>query len=626
MKKLFSLAILLFAVVAQSTAASYTTVTVKDSISTNTTWTNNQQYLLKGYVYVTSGTTLTIEKGTIIRGDKDTKGALIIERGAKIMANGDYNMPIIFTSNQPQGSRSYGDWGGVIVCGKAPVNWTAGEAQVEGGPRSFYGGTDAADNSGSMTFVRIEFGGIAFSPNNEVNGLTLCGVGNGTTIHHIQVSYSGDDSYEFFGGTVNAKNLISHRSWDDDFDSDNGFSGMVQYGIVLRDPYAADQSGSKAIETDSYLAGTIDGKTDNSKATKAVFSNMTLIGPLVNAASSAYDNQFVAGVHIRRGSSLSLYNSIVMGWPAGIVIDESSSSYGSTTKNIGLNDLMIKSNIIAGNGMGLPVNFPQGVDTNKNIMYVKDGARNLTPTTANADSAITGNCDFSPYAGPFTMLQTVSGFSRNLQYASATNGARLQAPFDLTSPKFYPTSTSPVCFNNGKNWLDQTISGLKAFDPTKAINTDTTGLYTNYNAPGIIPNFTDTKTNNSFFDKVNFVGALAYNTGDWTVGWSNYDPNNTFYDYVVGIKEIATNIEAAVVYPNPAVNSATVKVTFTNTTDLNITVVDMTGRKVQDVFSGNNISGTQIFAINTQTLTAGMYFVNITTGEAQKSIKLSIAK
>src|ERR1051326_4791287 len=160
------------------------TINVQDSIFTNTHWTACNQYVLYGYVYVVNGVTLTIDPGTIIKGDKNTKGTLIIERGAKIIANGNASQPIIFTSNQPMGSRTYGDWGGVILCGKAPVNWLAGYGQVEGGPRSLYGGTNPHDNSGSLSYVRIEFGGVAFSPNNEVNGLTLCGVGDATSIDH----------------------------------------------------------------------------------------------------------------------------------------------------------------------------------------------------------------------------------------------------------------------------------------------------------------------------------------------------------------------------------------------------------------------------------------------------------
>ena len=121
-------------------------------------------------VYVTYGAILTIDSGVIIKGDKNTKGTLIIERGAKIIAKGTKTAPIVFTSNQPAGARAYGDWGGIIICGSAPTNWTAGQAQVEGGPRSFYGGTNPNDNSGVLEFVRIEFPGVAFSPGHEVNG------------------------------------------------------------------------------------------------------------------------------------------------------------------------------------------------------------------------------------------------------------------------------------------------------------------------------------------------------------------------------------------------------------------------------------------------------------------------
>ena len=307
-----------------TTVLAYPTVTIQGDITSNRRFSADSQYLLKGYVYVTSGNTLSIDAGTIIRGDKNTKGSLIIEKGAKLIAAGTATKPIVFTSNQAAGNRYPGDWGGVILCGTAPVNWNGNDAIVEGGPRSHYGGSNPADNSGTMQYVRIEFAGIAFSPNNEVNGLTLCGVGTGTTLDHIQVSYSGDDSYEWFGGTVNAKYLIAFRGHDDDFDSDNGWNGKVQFGVSMRDPLDADQSGSKCYESDSYQPGlTASGINDTTAATRPVFSNMTNVGPLNSATSTAWDNQYVAGLHIRRGSAMSLINSIVIGWPCGILFDES---------------------------------------------------------------------------------------------------------------------------------------------------------------------------------------------------------------------------------------------------------------------------------------------------------------
>jgi hypothetical protein len=146
-------------------------VILSGNITTNTTLTSNNTYLLNGFVYVKSGATLTIEPGTIIYGDKASKGALIIEQGGKIMAEGTMDRPIVFTSALPAGQRSYGDWGGVILCGRAPINVLGGTATIEGGVGSIYGGNDPDDNSGVLRYVRIEFPGIAFQPNNEINGL-----------------------------------------------------------------------------------------------------------------------------------------------------------------------------------------------------------------------------------------------------------------------------------------------------------------------------------------------------------------------------------------------------------------------------------------------------------------------
>ena len=150
-------------------------LTIKGKITTNTTWAAKNKYLLEGFVYVESGATLTIEPGTIIKGDKSTKATLIIKPGAKIIAEGTKLKPIVFTSNQPKGSRNYGDWGGLIILGKAIVNKSP--ATIEGENISTFGGSDENDNSGILKYVRLEFGGIAFETDKEVNGLTLGGVG-----------------------------------------------------------------------------------------------------------------------------------------------------------------------------------------------------------------------------------------------------------------------------------------------------------------------------------------------------------------------------------------------------------------------------------------------------------------
>lgn len=387
----------------QNTAYGAPTVTIPAGhITSNTTWTKNNVYLLNGWVYVNDGVTLTIEAGTVIRGDKTNKGALIIEKGGKLIANGTVSEPIVFTSNQSAGSRAYGDWGGVIICGKAPINVSGGSGTIEGGVGSTYGGSDAADNSGSLQYVRIEFPGIAFVTNSEINGLTLGGVGSGTTIDNIQVSYSGDDSFEWFGGTVNAKHLIALRGWDDDFDTDFGYSGMVQYAVSLRDPAVADQSQSNGFESDNDATG-----TTNAPFTSAIFSNVSLFGPLATS-STTINTLYRRSAHIRRNSKLQVYNAVFAGWPTGLYIDGNTAQANATN-----GDLKVRNSVIA--GMTTPIDVPASQTWNQaaaTAWYNTASFKN-TILTANTELGVTD-------------------------------------AFNLASPKFYLTSGSVL--NTGSYW------------------------------------------------------------------------------------------------------------------------------------------------------------------------------
>lgn len=318
---------------------------VEGTAASNFTFTSDKQWLLHGFVYVSDGATLTIEPGTVIKGDKNSKGTLIIQRGAKIHAEGNAGQPIVFTSNQPVGSRDYGDWGGIILCGRASNNQPGGEALVEGGPEAYYGGGNSpndADNSGILRYVRIEFPGIALQPNQEINGLTLGAVGSGTTIDHIQVSYSGDDSYEMFGGAVNMKHIVAFRGWDDDFDTDNGYRGKVQFGMTLRDPAIADQSGSNGFESDNDASG-----TTATPYTMPIFSNVSLFGPYVVAGGTP-NVQYKRAAHIRRNSRLNLYNTVLAGYPTGLLLDGTPTEAAATG-----NKLQVRSTVVAGCTMPL---------------------------------------------------------------------------------------------------------------------------------------------------------------------------------------------------------------------------------------------------------------------------------
>ena len=429
-------------------------------------------YLLKGWVYIAAGSELTIEPGTVIKGDKTTMASLVVEPGAKIIAQGTAQQPIVFTSAQPAGSRRPGDWGGLIICGKAPNNQTT--MQIEGGPRTKHGGNDVHDNSGVLSYVRIEFAGYPFQTDKEINGLTLGSVGDATTIDHVQVSYSNDDSFEWFGGTVNCKNLICYNGWDDDFDTDNGFSGHVQYGLVVRNSKIADKSQSNGFESDNCADG-----ANVDPHTTAVFSNITFLGP--KATDDKFENttdyingggynpnngsalgRFQAAMQIRRGSNLNCINSVAVGFPIGLILD---GEKGNTQQLASNGKLKLQNVWLAGMDV-------LGSDANK--LY--------------EDVLVTGyDADMNPIKDA-----TQPSFSSTFFKAQKGNAVKTIADLLLTGSALYgfnfmPAPTSPL------------LSGA-AFDAVSS----------------------------SFLTPVSFIGAFNA-TEDWTAGWANFDPQNTNY-------------------------------------------------------------------------------------------------
>lgn len=399
-------------------------------ITTNRTLKANVVYKLRGLVYVTNGAILTIEPGTKIVGELNKQGGLVITRSSKIIADGTADKPIVFTSEAANPTR--GDWSGVILLGNAPTNSSfngvQGIGEIEGGVNNSDGlglyGTpitqsqNPVDNSGILRYVRIEYAGYAFLPDKEINGLTFGGVGSGTVIDYVQVSYANDDSFEWFGGTVNCTHLISFRTLDDDFDTDNGFSGKVQFGISLRDSAVADISKSEAFESDNDANG-----SQIAPKTKAVFSNMTVIGPretLTNMGS----NLFLAGAQIRRNSSESIFNSIIMGWPIGLLID---ASKGYPTDNNIPDSLFVQNTIIG--GCNVPVKYapstatPTGATDASILAWFNLATSGNTILTNNSDVQLTAaynytNPDFTPVAGSpaltgasFSHVKLLQGFT-----------------------------------------------------------------------------------------------------------------------------------------------------------------------------------------------------------------------
>ena len=431
-------------------------------------------YTLKGWVYIAAGAELTIEPGTVIKGDKQTMAALIAERGGKLIAKGTKDAPIVFTSAQAAGSRRPGDWGGIILCGKAPHN--AGEAQIEGGPRSKHGGNDPHDNSGVLSYVRVEFAGYPFATDQEINGVTLGSVGDGTQIDHVQVSYSNDDSFEWFGGTVNCKYLVAYRGWDDDFDTDNGFSGQVQYGLAVRDPRIADKSQSNGFESDNDASG-----STATPVTSATFSNITFIGPRQGASDFANTADYITGgklnpnngsglglfqaaMQIRRGSRLNCINSVAMGWPIGLIID---SEKGDTRTQAQNGNIRLQNVWFANMGV-------TGSDANKEY---RDIWLNYVDKKAVQDESKT-----SSYSTQFFLSQTGNRTADVAELLLTGSGKYTGLNVD-----FMPTATSPMT-------TAASFSGVSG----------------------------------SWFDHVNYIGAFG--AGDnWLDGWTNFDPQNTAY-------------------------------------------------------------------------------------------------
>ncbi len=509
-------------------------VPVSGNITANTTWTKDNIYLLTGFVYVKSGATLTIEAGTLIKGDKPSKGTLIITRTGKISAAGTECEPIVFTSNQPIGDRAPGDWGGIILLGDAPINIKDSasglpiDGIIEGGVdnASFdgrYGGTNAGSNSGTMQYVRIEYPGIAFVLNNEINGLTFGGVGTGTTIDHIQVSFSGDDSYEWFGGTVNCKNLIAFKGTDDDFDTDFGYSGHCQFLLAVRDTAYYDAAGaSNTFESDNNATG-----SSATPLTSSVFSNVTTIGPKSTVSFPA-PSYFKRGAHIRRNSTQSIYNTIFMGWPIGEFID------GTSTKaNYTAGTLELKNNVWAG------------------------CSRNHEAAFDSANVPLMGNS--------------------NTFYAAATE-AMLADPFNATAPNAIPSAGSPVLMG---------------------------------------ASFSAANLSSSFFDNtVTFRGAFG--TTNWMTCWTNFDSENTPY---TSVNEIS-NLNNIKVYPNPFTNKFVVNVNATETTNLNISLVDISGRIIKQIMNDAVSAGLNTYSINTENLQGGIYFVKIQSNNEATTLKM----
>jgi hypothetical protein len=421
------------------------TMTVSSNITTNTTWSAGQTVLLQGQIYVTSGAVLTIQPGVVVRGSSSVAGSgLFITTGSKLMAVGTASNPIVFTSDQPAGSRTQGDWGGLILMGLANNNNPGGINNIEGITASsltqYGGGTSPNDNdnSGDLEYIRIEFPGYVYAANKEINGLTFGAVGRGTVIDNIQVSFSNDDAFEWFGGTVNCKHLVAYRCLDDDFDTDNGYNGYVQFCLGVRDPNISDNptvSTSEGFESDNDPTG-----STTAPLTSAIFSNVTDIGPLRGVVTATYSSGFRRGVRLRRNTNLKIFNSLFMDHPNGVMIDGTACENNATS-----GALKYMYNINAGNKAGKVTECV------------------ISPTVASTFTC----CMPAWYAVQSTNDSLTS-----------TTGILIN-PYNYTSPDYRPGSSSPAL--SGATFTNSSFStaGVVGIEGLTAEYSTLMGLYPN---------------------------------------------------------------------------------------------------------------------------------------------------
>ena len=457
----------------QTTVYPATVTTVSTDVLTNTTWSGVVK--LQNKIYVKNNATLTILPGTIIRGDKLTQATLIVTRGAKIYANGTASNPVVFTSNEAPGTRLPGDWGGLVLLGLAKNNQPGGVANIEGivpTTDTQFGGNFDNDNSGSLTYVRIEFAGIALEPNKEINGLTCGSVGSATVIDYVQVTSSGDDSFEWFGGTVNCKHLIAYRGLDDDFDTDYGYRGKIQFGLSIRDKDLSDAPGdSNCFESDNDAAGS----TAQPK-TRPIFSNMTIVGPKgIGTIVLPVGEKFEKAFRLRRNTSTSCLNSLVTGWEKGLSIESS-----TTAANVTGDSLMFASNTMTNFTNGTNVITSAGISGAFYAGFFGVDGNDSTNTLSQVN-----------WVNLFTALGTTPDARLNTGSVAGTTAS-------FTNPKFFSiaapsvTNTATYCQNalasaitgtslpgNTLYYYTTAVGGLGSITPIIP-STTTPGIFTYY--------------------------------------------------------------------------------------------------------------------------------------------------
>ena len=364
-------------------------IVVTGSVTGTETWTNANYYVLRGAVFVDQGATLNITAGTRVIGEAGSVGTLIVSQGGRLNAVGTATAPVVFTSDQPIGRRGRGDWGGIIINGRAPINFGTGEAAGEG-DTGHYGGPDENDNSGRLSYVRVEFSGVEFSPDNELNGIAFQGVGRGTQVDHVQAHMSRDDAIEFFGGTVDMKYAVMSNAADDSLDWTFGWRGRVQFAAVTQ----RGDDGDNGIEADNNEFNNNALPRSNPQV-----YNITLCGD----PDRSEGGESPRAANLRRGTAFTLRNFLVTGFKStGLQIETTTATTAQVTNGTTQMGAGVQWNI--GVTGGTPVGLHSSVATHVAAGRFADVRVNVDPGVSTAGCSNHAAPHFQP-----TSVATLAG-------------------------------------------------------------------------------------------------------------------------------------------------------------------------------------------------------------------------
>ncbi|MEX2300443.1 MAG: hypothetical protein WD733_05870 [Bryobacterales bacterium] len=312
-------------------------------VTSDRTLVNTKAYNLSGVLLVRDGATLTIEPGTFVIGQPGSQppSSIVVGNDGRIMAAGTRARPIIMTSSLPFGQRRGGDWGGLVMLGRAPSNWPNGVGNIEGlppDPDTEYGGDDPAHDCGTLSYVRLEFSGAELRPNDEINSFTWGGCGTQTVAHHLQAHYGLDDSFEWFSGNNDGKYLVSTYPRDDHFDGQIGWTGRVQFGLGLTNLDNSNRGYEMDNNENDFGAVPLN---------KPTFYNMTFVGA-GNQFDQGVDEGSVAGIYLRRGAAGTFNNQLIYNWvDHGIRLQDDATLANLDSGDLTMNGILMWMNGIA---------------------------------------------------------------------------------------------------------------------------------------------------------------------------------------------------------------------------------------------------------------------------------------